>query len=92
MTKKLAAEEQQIIDDIKENVRSVADQARTESEFLGTAVKEIPEIKKIFPTTQSPSGGIGFKVFLAFKLPLDGESVERTSNFLMRKKFPCQNP
>lgn len=87
MTKANSAEEQKKIEDIKEHVREVADHSRTVAEFLSATREEVPEISRIFPTTQSPSGGTGFTAYINLNL-LAQAGAHKQASFSMMKKFP----
>jgi shikimate 5-dehydrogenase len=85
MTRTIEKEDQALIKEALERVNVIADDSLNEGEFLSRA-NNISEVKKIFPSRQSASGGITFSVIINYT-PL-GEKNPRTKTATIKKKFP----
>jgi len=63
MTLKISQKEQDTFEQVQEEVRAIANNSSTEVEFI-SQVAEISQVKKVFSSSQSASGGITFSIVI----------------------------
>lgn len=77
-------EDQKVFEEVWGKVKTIADTVKTENEFI-SQVAEIPEVRKIFPSWPSASGGITFSIIVICSW--SEIQVPRTRKGYLKKKF-----
>jgi len=80
MTLKINPEEQETFEQVQEEARAIADKSSNEVEFM-SQVAEIPQVKKVFSSGPSASGGI------TFSLVIDSPYQDKPRTATIKKKF-----
>ncbi len=80
MTLKIDQRERETFEQIQKKARAIADKSKNEAEFM-SQVAEIPQVKKVFSSGQSASGGITFSIII------DSPFQTKPRTTTIKKKF-----